>query len=179
VERLLRSADRALYQEKRRRDTGSREAEPATPGALAKRPYEARPIEILLVENDPNDADLTRRALGQARLQNRLSVVADGSEALAFLRGEPPFETATAPDVVLLDLDARLKDGRALLKEMRQDPELREVPVVVLTATHAERRDLEALEPDAFLTKPVDFPRLAQAVRSVANLGFTIVKLSA
>jgi CheY-like chemotaxis protein len=80
---------------------------------------------------------------------------------------------------VLLDLHLSRKDGPAVLKEMRHDPELRDIPVVVLTTPHAERRELEALEPDAFLTKPLDFPRLAQAVRSVANLGFTIVKLSA
>jgi diguanylate cyclase (GGDEF)-like protein len=177
VETLLRAADRALYQEKRRRDAESRDEEAAQGGTLATRPYEARPIEILLVEDTQTDVELARRALLQAKLQNRLSVVGDGVEALAFLRRETPFQSAPPPDVILLDLKLPKKDGREVLQEMRRDPLLQDIPVVILTTSDAEHAHLEVLRPDAFLTKPVDFARLAQAVRSVANLGFTIVKL--
>jgi diguanylate cyclase (GGDEF)-like protein len=177
VENLLRAADRALYREKRRRDAESRAGAAAPAGGVVQRRDEARPIDILLVEDDPQDVELTRRALRQSKLQNRMSVVADGVEALAFLRGETPFEETPPPDVVLLDLKLPKKDGREVLHEMRQDPHLRDIPVVILTATDAKHAQLEALHPDAFLTKPVDFARLAQAVRSVASLGFTIVRL--
>ncbi len=175
VENLLRSADRALYQEKRRHSAASREEE----SEPAVRPYEARPVEILLVEDDRNDATLARLALKRARLQNRLSVVPDGVQALAYLRREPPFQKAVPPDVVLLDLNLPRKNGRAVLEEIRKDRELRDLPVVVLTSSETEHADVAALQPDGFLHKPVDFARLAEAVRSVANLGFTIVKLSA
>jgi two-component system, cell cycle response regulator len=178
VESLLSLADRALYLEKRRRDSEARRAGPAPRGA-APSAHEGRPIEILLVEDDPGDIELTQLALTQAKLQNRLSVVHDGADALAFLRGEAPHELTLRPDVVLLDLKLPKRDGRAVLEEMRQDPELRDIPVVILTGTNAEHAELEALRPDAFLTKPVDFERLAQAVGTVANLGFTIVKLPA
>ena len=179
VASLLGSADRALYQEKRRRDIEGRDAKPAAPRGIEGRRYDARPVEILLVEDDPHDVALARQALEHARLLNRMSVVSDGLEALAFLRGEAPFKAAAPPDVVLLDLKLPKKDGRAVLREMRQDRELRHIPVVMLTTTQAEHAEFAALHPDAFLTKPVDFPRLAQAVLAVANLAFTIVKLSA
>jgi diguanylate cyclase (GGDEF)-like protein len=179
VESLLRRADRALYQEKRRRESDPGRV-PAT-GARASLPgaYEARPIEILLVEDEPRDIELTQRALARAKLQNRLSVVRDGVDALSYLRGEEPFEGKAPPDVVLLDLNLPRGGGRDLLRAMRHDRDLRDIPVVLLTGSNAEHADLESLRPDAFLTKPIDFDRLAQAVRTVANLGFTIVKLPA
>jgi diguanylate cyclase (GGDEF)-like protein len=179
VESLLRRADRALYEEKRRRESGPRRG--PTPGSPRPTPgsYEARPIEILLVEDEPADIELTQRALTWAKLQNRLSVVTDGADALAFLRGEPPHEARLRPDVVLLDLKLPVRDGREVLRAMRDDPELRDIPVIILTSSNEEHALLEGLHPDAFLTKPVVFDRLAHAVRSVANLGFTIVKLPA
>jgi len=178
VDGLLRRADRALYQEKRRRDSGPRRLDrQALPGPI--RPYEARPIEILLVEDDPTDIELTEIALRRGKLLNRLSIVRDGAEAMAFLRARPPFEAVAPPDVVLLDLKLPKKDGADILSEMRADAELRDIPVVILTATNAEHVQFDHLHPDGFLTKPVDFERLVQAIRSVANLGFTIVKLSA
>jgi CheY-like chemotaxis protein len=177
VESLLRRADRALYEEKRRRDSGPNRLEP--PRGRGSGSFEARPIEILLVEDEPGDIELAQFALGRAKLQNRLSVVTDGAAALAFLRGAPPFQASPRPDVVLLDVKLPKGDGRAVLQSMRDDPELRDVPVIILTGTNSEHRELAALHPDAFLTKPVDFDRLAHAVRSVANLGFTIVKLPA
>jgi CheY-like chemotaxis protein len=179
VESLLRRADRALYQEKRRRESDPGRVPPT--GARASLPgaYEARPIEILLVEDEPRDIELTQRALARAKLQNRLSVVRDGVDALSYLRGEEPFEGKAPPDVVLLDMNLPRDGGRDLLRAMRHDRDLREIPVVLLTGSNAEHADLESLRPDAFLTKPIDFDRLAQAVRTVANLGFTIVKLPA
>jgi two-component system cell cycle response regulator len=174
VESLLRRADKALYQEKRRR-----ESDPGKGHGPWARTYEARPIEILLVEDEPRDIKLTQQALARAKLQNRLSVVRDGADALSFLRGEDPYEGKAQPDVVLLNLNLPRGDGRDVLRAMRHDPELRDIPVVILTGTNAEHAEFESLRPDAFLTKPIDFDRLAQAVGTVANLGFTIVKLPA
>lgn len=179
VESLLNMADLALYQEKHRRDRETHRGDASAPRGVAPSAYEGRPIEILLVEDEPADVELTQRALTQAKLQNRLTVVTDGASALAFLRGEAPHEATVRPDVVLLDLNLPKLDGREVLEEMRQDPHLRDIPVIILTGTNAEHAELGALRPDAFLTKPVDFERLAQAVGTVANLGFTIVKLPA
>jgi diguanylate cyclase (GGDEF)-like protein len=179
VDSLLKMADLALYQEKRRRDHGTRTPDAPAPRGTAPSAYEGRPIEILLVEDEPADVELTQVALTEAKVQNRLSVVRDGVDALAFLRGDAPYEATVRPDVVLLDLKLPRLDGRQVLAEMRQDPELRDIPVIILTGTNAEHAALEALHPDAFLTKPVEFDRLAQAVGTVANLGFTIVKLPA
>ncbi|HUK64654.1 MAG TPA: diguanylate cyclase, partial [Dongiaceae bacterium] len=164
VEGLLRRADRALYREKRR---GAVE-----PGRDVERPYNARPIDILLVEDNVHDTERAQSALQRWRLQNRLAVVSDGVEALEYARREPP-------DVILLDLDLPRKLGREVLTELRGDPELADLPVVVLTSPDADRGPLEDLHPDGYLVKPIDFDRLAQAVQAVANLGFTIVKLPA
>ncbi|HUL02829.1 MAG TPA: diguanylate cyclase [Gemmatimonadales bacterium] len=163
VENLLRRADRALYREKRRG---------AGPGKDVRRPYDARPIDILLVEDNVHDTAVAQEALRRSRLQNRLAVVSDGIEALAYVRREPP-------DVILLDLDLPRKPGRDVLTELRGDPELADLPVLILTSPDADRAPLEALHPDGYLVKPIDFERLTQAVQAVANLGFTIVKLTA
>jgi diguanylate cyclase (GGDEF)-like protein len=163
VESLLRRADRALYREKRR--AGDQ-------GKGVRRPYDARPVDILLIEDNVHDQELAQAALRRWRLQNRLAVVNDGAAALAYVRREPP-------DVILLDLDLPKKPGREVLTELRGDPELADLPVVVLTSPDADRAPLEALRPDGYLVKPIDFDRLAQAVQAVANLGFTIVKLPA
>ena len=178
VESLLKMADLALYQEKRRRDHGSRAPDVPAPRGTAPSAYEGRPIEILLIEDEAADVELTQLALTQAKLQNRLSVVSDGVDALAFLRGEAPYEATVRPDVVLLDLKLPRLDGRQVLAEMRQDPELRDIPVIILTGTNAEHAALEALHPDAFLTKPVAFARLRHAVGTVAKLGFGILRLA-
>ena len=179
IENLLSMADRALYEEKARREVESRRGDMPAPREITHSAYEGRPIEILLVEDEPADVELTQHALTLAKLQNRLSVVTDGMEALAFLRGEAPYQATVRPDVVLLDLNLPRLGGREVLKAMRATPELRHIPVIILTGTDGEHVDIENLRPDAFLTKPVDFERLAQAVGTVANLGFTIVKLPA
>jgi len=137
----------------------------------------ANPINILLVEDSPDDAALTLRALRRAKLQNHVWTVQDGLEALAFLRGEPPHRGASRPDLVLLDLNLPKLDGRDVLLRIREDARLHTLPVVVLTASDQEQERLAAIGADAFLTKPVDFERLGWVVRVIANFGWAIVKV--
>ena len=134
------------------------------------------PINILLVEDDPSDVELTRRALQRAKLQNRVWIVADGVDALAFLRREGPHRGVPRPDLVLLDLKLPNLDGRDVLMRIREEPRWQALPVVVLTASDAEHEQLAALAADGFLTKPVDFVRLEAVIRGIAGLGWAIVK---
>ena len=135
------------------------------------------PINILLVEDSPDDAVLTLRALRRAKLQNHVWTVQDGLDALAFLRADPPHQDVPRPDLVLLDLNLPKLDGRDVLLRIREDTKLRTLPVVVLTASDKEQERLAAIGADAFLTKPVDFERLGWVVRVIANFGWAIVKL--
>ena len=132
------------------------------------------PVNILLVEDDPSDVELTRRALQRAKLQNRVWIVGDGVEALAFLRREGPHRSVPRPDLVLLDLKLPNLDGRDVLMRIRE--EWQSLPVVVLTASDSEHERLAALAADGFLTKPVDFARLESVIRGIAGLGWAIVK---
>jgi len=134
------------------------------------------PINILLVEDDPSDVELTRRALQRAKLQNRGWIVGDGVEALAFLRREGPHRGVPRPDLVLLDLRLPTLDGRDVLMRIREEPRWQGLPVVILTASDAEHEQLAALAADGFLTKPVDFARLEAVIRAIAGLGWAIVK---
>jgi len=136
------------------------------------------PIAILLVEDSEADIELTLRGLARAKLQNRIWTVRDGAQALAFLRGEAPHQEAPRPDLVLLDLNLPKLDGREVLARIRADPRLRELPVVVLTASESEQEHLVASTADAFMTKPVDFQQVAKLVQMIAGLGWSIVKLS-
>jgi len=138
---------------------------------------ETQPINLLLVEDSPDDAALTLRALKRAKLQNRVWTVVDGLQALAFLRGEAPYEDVPRPDLVLLDLNLPNLDGRDVLLRIREHAQLRTLPVVVLTSSDQEQERLAATGADAFLTKPVDFERLGWVVRVIANLGWAIVKV--
>jgi CheY-like chemotaxis protein len=137
---------------------------------------DARAINILLVEDDPDDVELTRRALERAKVRNQVWTVSKGTDVLAFLRGEAPYHDAPRPDLVLLDLNLPGLDGRDVLLRIREDPQLRGLAVVVLTASDEEREHLAALAADAFLTKPVDLDRLGWLVKVMANLGWAIVK---
>jgi CheY-like chemotaxis protein len=138
-----------------------------------------RPIEILLVEDNPGDVRLTREALAEAKVRNNLAVANDGVEALAYLRREAPHEGATRPDLVLLDLNLPRKDGREVLAEIKADPNLRRLPVVVLTTSTAEQDILESynLYANCFITKPVDLDQFLGIVTSIEDFWLTIVKL--
>jgi two-component system, chemotaxis family, response regulator Rcp1 len=138
-----------------------------------------RPIEVLLIEDSEADARLTIEALKEAKVQNRLWVVEDGVEAMAFLRKEGKFSDAPRPDLVLLDLNLPRKDGRQVLQEVKSDPALRKIPVVVLTISKAEEDVLKAydLHANCYITKPVDFNRFMDVVRAIEGFWLTVVKL--
>jgi chemotaxis family two-component system response regulator Rcp1 len=136
-------------------------------------------IEVLLVEDNPGDVRLTREALKEGKVCNNLSVVPDGVEALAYLRRQGRYADARRPDVILLDLNLPRKDGREVLEEVKGDPELRSIPVVVLTSSEAERDIARAyaLHANCYITKPVDLDQFITVVRSIEDFWFSIVKL--
>jgi len=137
------------------------------------------PIEILLVEDNPGDVRLTVEALKDGKVSNRLSVVGDGVEAMAFLRREGRFANAPRPHLILLDLNLPKKDGREVLAEVKQDPNLKRIPVVILTTSQTEQDILRSYElhANAYITKPVDFEHFMGVVKSVEDFWLTIVKL--
>ncbi|BDV42041.1 two-component system response regulator [Geotalea uraniireducens] len=137
------------------------------------------PIEILLVEDNPGDIRLTVEVLKDAKVCNCLSVATDGIEALQFLRREGKYGEAPRPDLILLDLNLPRRDGRELLADIKDDPELRSIPVVVLTTSHAEQDILKSYELHAncYITKPVDLDQFARVVQSIEEFWFSIVKL--
>ena len=137
------------------------------------------PVELLLVEDNPGDVVLTREALRDCKILNRLTVVGDGEEALAYLRRRPPHNGAPRPDLVLLDLNLPRKDGREVLAEMKADPQLRRIPVVVLTTSKAEQDIIKTydLHANCYITKPVDLDQFAQVVKSIETFWFSVVTL--
>ena len=139
----------------------------------------SKPIDILLVEDNPGDVELTREALHDSKVHMRLHVVPDGVEALAFLRCQGPYADAPRPDLVLLDLNLPRKDGRGVLADVKQDPELKHIPIVILTSSQAEQDILRAyeLQANCYVTKPVDLDQFITIVRSIEQFWFTIVKL--
>lgn len=140
---------------------------------------DARPIDILLVEDDPGDVLITKEALEHSKVTNNLTCVEDGEQALAFLRREGEHADATRPDLILLDLNLPRRDGREVLAEVKNDPELRRIPIVVLTTSQAEEDILRSydLHANAFVSKPVDFDRFVEVVRQVDEFFFTVVRL--
>ena len=138
-----------------------------------------RPIEVLLVEDDEGDVLMTREALDEGKVFNRLSVVGDGVEAIAYLRREQPYADATRPDLVLLDLNLPKRDGRQVLEEVKADPDLRRIPIVVLTTSEAEEDVLRSydLHANAYVTKPVDFDRFVEVIRQIDNFFISVVRL--
>lgn len=137
------------------------------------------PIEILLVEDNPGDVELTRNALQRAKVRNALHVVEDGEEAMAFLRREGEYAQAPRPDVILLDLNLPRMDGREVLAEVKSDPELMNIPVVVLTTSSAEQDIVRSyrLHANCYITKPVDLDQFIEVVRSIQDFWLTVVKL--
>jgi CheY-like chemotaxis protein len=140
---------------------------------------EGVPIEVLLVEDDPGDVLMTREAFEEHKVRNRLNVVTDGADALAYVRREGEFADATRPDLILLDLNLPKRDGREVLKELKTDPDLREIPIVVLTTSAAESDVLASyqLHANAYVTKPVDFDRFISVVKQIDDFFVSLVKL--
>jgi two-component system, chemotaxis family, response regulator Rcp1 len=139
----------------------------------------SRPVEILLVEDNPGDVRLTREALTEAKVRNNLYVAADGVQAIAFLRREGEFAGSVRPDLILLDLNLPRKDGREVLEEIKADPALRQIPVVILTSSQAEQDIVRAydLHANCYISKPVDLDQFIKVVKSIEDFWFAIVKL--
>ncbi len=139
----------------------------------------AQPVEILLVEDNPGDARLTQEALRDGRVYNKLTVVPDGVEAMAYLRREGRYAGARQPDLILLDLNLPKKDGREVLQEIKADERLRRIPVVVLTSSNAEQDVLKSygLHANCYVTKPVDLDQFIGAVKAIENFWLTVVTL--
>jgi CheY-like chemotaxis protein len=138
-----------------------------------------RPIEILLVEDNPGDARLTEEALKEGKVRNNLHHVRDGVEAMRFLEREGENKDKPRPDLVLLDLNLPRKDGREVLADMRKNPDLRTIPVVVLTTSEAEQDVVRTYElcANCYITKPVDLEKFMTIVRSIEDFWLTVVRL--
>lgn len=138
-----------------------------------------RAIDILLVEDSPGDIRLTVEALAEAKVSNRLYIARDGEEAMDFLHHRNGQGEAPVPDLVLLDLNLPRKDGREVLTEMKGDPNLRRIPVVVLTTSQADEDILKAydLHANCYVTKPVSFDQFMRVVQSIENFWLTVVRL--
>ncbi|MGI5245020.1 response regulator [Dactylosporangium sp. CA-139066] len=137
------------------------------------------PIEVLLVEDDPGDVLMTQEAFEEHKVRNKLNVVQDGEEALAYLRREGRFADATRPDLILLDLNLPRVDGREVLQVIKEDQDLRRIPVVVLTTSQADEDILRSysLHANAYVTKPVDFDSFIAVVRQIDEFFVSVVKL--
>jgi len=141
-------------------------------------PY-GRPIEILLVEDSPSDAELAIEALREAKVANRLTHVEDGVEAMQFLFRQAPHADAPRPDLIMLDLNLPRKDGREVLEELKADPDLKTIPVVVLTTSQAEQDVLRSYELHAncYITKPVDFQQFLSVIKTIEEFWLSVVTL--
>ncbi len=140
-----------------------------------------KPIEILLIEDNPGDARLAREALKDSKVESRLSVVEDGVEALAFLHREDEYENAPRPDLVLLDLNLPRKDGREVLAEIKADADLNTIPVVVLTTSEAQSDINKAyeLQANCYITKPAGIQEFVTVMKSVQYLWSSVARLPA
>jgi CheY-like chemotaxis protein len=138
-----------------------------------------RPIEVLLVEDDPGDELITREAFEHNKVSNRLHVAHDGQEGLDFLYQRGAFENVVRPDLILLDLNLPKYDGRQLLEKIKSDPDLCRIPVVVLTTSSAEEDILRSynLHANAYVTKPVDLDQFINAVRQIDEFFLQVVRL--
>nr|ACS68545.1 hypothetical protein MC7420_6780 [uncultured bacterium FLS18] len=138
-----------------------------------------RPIEILLVEDSPTDASLTKEALKRGKIRNNVHLVEDGEQAMSFLRRDSPYQDVPRPDLILLDLNLPRKDGREVLAEIRADPQLKSAVVIVLTTSADEKDILRAygLNANCYVTKPVDMDQFMVQIKAIENFWLTIVKL--
>jgi two-component system, chemotaxis family, response regulator Rcp1 len=139
----------------------------------------ASPIEVLLVEDSPGDVRLTKEAFKDAKVHINLHVASDGAEAMAFLGREGKHEYAPRPDLILLDLNLPKKDGREVLEEIKENPSLKSIPVVVLTTSASEEDILRSylLHANCYITKPVDLDGFLKVVKSIDNFWLSVVKL--
>jgi len=138
-----------------------------------------QPVEILLVEDNPVDVMLTKEAFSAGRVLNNLHVAEDGEEAMDFLYKRGKFSSAPSPEIILLDLNLPRKDGREVLAEVKQDPTLRHIPVIVLT-TSEDQEDIwrsYELQANCFITKPVDMEQFTKALECLGEFWFTVIKL--
>jgi CheY-like chemotaxis protein len=139
----------------------------------------SRPIDVLLIEDDPGDELITREAFEHNKISNTLHVAHDGQEGLDFLYRREPYTDAPRPDLILLDLNLPKYDGRQLLETIKSDPELNHIPVVVLTTSSAEEDILRSykLHANAYVTKPVDLDQFMNAVRQIDEFFVQVVRL--
>jgi CheY-like chemotaxis protein len=140
---------------------------------------ETRPIEILLVEDSPSDAALTIEALKEGKIANRLTHVEDGVEAMDCLRQRGKYAKAARPDLIMLDLNLPRKDGREVLAELKNDPDLKLIPIIVLTTSRSDKDILQSyqLNANCYITKPVDFTNFVEVVKSIEQFWLTVVTL--
>lgn len=140
---------------------------------------DCRQVEILLVEDNPGDVRLTQEAFSEGRLRNNLSVVEDGVEAMAFLRQEDKYAMAPRPDIILLDLNLPKKDGREVLAELKRDPHLKRIPVIVLTTSRDEQDVLRVydLHANCYVTKPVVLDEFIAVVKDIEDFWLMLVEL--
>jgi CheY-like chemotaxis protein len=138
-----------------------------------------KPVEILLVEDNEGDVGLIEEVFEEAKIRNNLHIAEDGEEAILFLHGEGKFSGSPRPDIIFLDLNLPKKDGREVLREIKEDNNLKKIPVVVLTTSGAEKDILRsyALHSNAYVTKPLDFDQFIEVIKSIVNFWLQIAKL--
>lgn len=138
-----------------------------------------KPIELLMVEDNEGDVTLTLEALERAKVKNRIHIATDGVEAMAFLRRQGEHANAPRPDLILLDLNLPRMDGREVLEALKADPELKTIPVVVLTTSQAEEDIIRSykLNANCYITKPVDLQQFLQVIKSIGEFWLQVVKL--
>ncbi len=136
-------------------------------------------VEILMVEDNQGDADLTREGLDRSKISNRLHVVEDGEKAMAFLRRQGTYAEAPRPDLILLDLNLPRKDGREVLAEIKSDDNLKRIPVVILTSSRAEEDIVKSynLHANCYISKPIELKQFLDVVKSIENFWLSIVVL--
>jgi CheY-like chemotaxis protein len=137
-------------------------------------------VDILLIEDNPGDVRMTQEVLKESKILNKMYVVEDGVEAMAFLRREGKYADAPRPDLILLDLNLPRKDGHEVLADVKSDDDLKRIPVVVLTISEAEDDILKSydLHGNCYITKPIDFREFIKVVKAIEDFWLTIVKLS-
>ena len=141
--------------------------------------HQTHPIDILLVEDNPGDVRLTRELLKESKVNNRLAAVENGAEAIAYLRRQGKYRDAERPDLILLDLNLPRMDGREVLAEIKRDPDLRRIPVVILTSSSADADVIKTydLHANCYVTKPVGLDQFATVVKSIEDFWLAIVRL--